>query len=136
MMIQITNGEAIDALATLRLITRESQDPEKRLPYKLAYWYSRLMRALADPVDAVEETRQKILRDHAEIDEMGRLVTAPNAKGEQEVQFKTAEDRATFDSAYRALLKVKIEIPFALQRALLEGGEFPVALGPLMEEPE
>jgi len=104
----------IKAVEIQGVIAGISEMSEIKLPGKLVYWLARTAKQLISEAQTLEETRVKLLEEHAEKDDNGKPVILYDKDDEG----KDIKERGTYDladeeaygAAWKAVLEAEIEI--------------------------
>ena len=94
---QVTNQTVREALQAVQILGGS------KLPVKVSLQVAKLKKELKDLAEPVEETRQTLVRQHAELDKNDK----PKQKENGEAIIK---DRPAFDADFKTLMDDKVEV--------------------------
>ena len=106
---QVTTGEALDALAALRELI------SCKMPFDAAMAVRKMIRELVQVAEDAEAERQKLIKDHAAVGEDGKLVT--------KVEMYVFVDQVAFEREYADLMASQLEVTTSLSAEGMENVE-------------
>lgn len=130
----ITNAEVGPAVTAIEMLI------QKPLPVKGALRIRKVRKALIEHWKDLEDVRQSLLRQHAEIGDDGQVVTRRREGAEPEIAWLTPEDEAEANAAYQELMAEPFELSHGIEVEHLGNVEITpllaVELGGVLIDPE